>query len=576
MLRGHFMISRVTMRKSGLAEYLEKGKRADSNLLRNDKDNVLPLYGSLTSFKKAEQYCNRYKEWKHNYEHVTISFSKEDSEVLDGLDEEDYQERLKDIALLMIKHRTSGYDIDNEVIAYAELHDPKIEYNSNPIHREKERRYKHIHIAISYLNPLSDTKLQTTFYNNSYISDTIDKFIAKRHGLTYATVKEPVIDKSDRPMSINRQELKRLTKDFLTQKELFRFFDRNNIRYGFTNKNSKVKQSNVYVLNEKGGKIHLRGRDFPNIEIMMNLNYNEEERISHIQGLKDKSLQELEKILERYYKENRIPLIDKRRGKEATEHLKDIYRQSYSKDSEEQVNSFSSFQEKIFYKHYHHLLSTNLKGYYVDTQQDERVTFSHKAKEIEIYDEGNLIRTNGNSKNLEEKVGLMLDIALAKKWDLHSLEIKGSKHFKKEAYRQIAERIWLEKSENRSLPSSLEEIARPKSPTQHLAKENQEKRKKNEALKALKSRLSAQRVLSYAIDKYGLDGSLYEVAIDNKIKSLLSRAKPKNIIDFLQKELSLSSKEAIGLCQKLDREESLKREKSRKSERPVQQQGMRR
>jgi len=167
MLRVHFMISRITMRKSGLAEYLEKGKRADSNLLRNDKDNVLPLYGSLTSFKKAEQYCNHYKEWKHNYEHITISFSKEDSEILDGLDEEDYQERLKDIALLMIKHRTSGYDIDNEVIAYAELHDPKIEYNNNPTHREKERRYKHIHIAISYLNPLSDTKLQTTFYNNS-------------------------------------------------------------------------------------------------------------------------------------------------------------------------------------------------------------------------------------------------------------------------------------------------------------------------------------------------------------------------------------------------------------------------
>jgi hypothetical protein len=561
------MISRVTMRKSGLAEYLEKGKRADSNLLRNDKDNVLPLYGSLTSFKKAEQYCNRYKEWKHNYEHLTISFSKEDSEILDGLDEEDYQERLKDITLLMIKHRTSGYDIDNEVIAYAELHDPKIEYNSNPIHREKERRYKHIHIAISYLNPLSDTKLQTTFYNNSYISDTIDKFIAKRHGLTYATVKEPVIDKSDRAMSINRQELKRLTKDFLTQKELFKFFDRNNIRYGFTNKNSKVKQSNVYVLNEKGGKIHLRGRDFPNIEIMMNLNFNEEERVSHIKGLKDKSLQELEKILERYYKENRIPLIDNRRGQEAKEYLKEIYRQSYSKGSAEQINSFSSFQEKIFYKHYHHLLSTNLKGYYVDTQKGERVTFSHKAKEIEVYDEGNLIRTDGNSKNLEEKVGLMLDIALAKKWNLHTLEIKGSKYFKKEAYRQIAERIQLEKRENGSLHSPLEEIERPISPTQYLAKENQEKKKKNEALKALKSRLSAQRVLSYAIKVYELDGLLYEVANDNKIKSLLSRAKPKNIIDFLQKELSLSSKEAIGLCQKLDREDSLKKEQKVKSKR---------
>jgi hypothetical protein len=161
----------------------------------------------------------------------------------------------------------------------------------------------------------------------------------------------------------------------------------------------------------------------------------------------------------------------------------------------------------------------------------------------------------------------MLDIALAKKWDLHGLEIKGSKHFKKEAYRQISERIRLEKSKRGSLPYSIEEIERPKSPTQHLAKENQEKKKNNEALKALKSRLSAQRVLSYAIDKYGFDGSLYEVANDNKIKSLSHRAKPKNIIDFLQKELSLSSKEAIGLCQKLDREDSLKKEQKVKSKR---------
>jgi hypothetical protein len=50
------MISRVTMRKVGLSEYLEEGKRADSNLFRDDKDNVLPLYGSLTTFKKAELY----------------------------------------------------------------------------------------------------------------------------------------------------------------------------------------------------------------------------------------------------------------------------------------------------------------------------------------------------------------------------------------------------------------------------------------------------------------------------------------------------------------------------------------
>jgi len=93
------MISRVTMRKVGLSEYLEDGKRADSNLLRDDKDKVMPLYGSLTTFKKVELYCNQYKTWQSNYEHITISFSDEDANVLNSLSDEAYSNTLKDIVL---------------------------------------------------------------------------------------------------------------------------------------------------------------------------------------------------------------------------------------------------------------------------------------------------------------------------------------------------------------------------------------------------------------------------------------------------------------------------------------------
>ncbi len=552
------MISRVTMRLSGLAQYLEDGKRADSELTRDQKDNAIPLYGSLKLLKKAEDYCNEKKNWKANYEHITISFSEEDEKILNSMTDQEQNEVLQDIALIMIKHRTSGYDIDNEVIAYAECHDPKVKEEINGRTGELQKRRKHIHIGISYLNPLSDTKLQTTFYNNSYISDTIDKYIAKKHGLTYVPEKAPSDDDIDKPsqMTINRNILKDATKDFVNKEELYNYLDENSIRYDFTNKKSDTKQSNIYVYNDKGGKIHLRGKDFPNIEIMHNPTLNDKTKVSYIKELRTKSLQELGNILETYYKTNRIPLIAKKRNKETTKLLKDIYKQSDNNIENDKVNSFTSLQAKIFYKHYKHLVTTNLKGYYVDTKESDKVKFTNKAKDIEVTDLGDKITANSSNKNLEEKVKLMVDIAIAKNWNLSALNITGGDAFKKEAFKQIAE-IIREKQERKktlSLQTTavVKGIERPKTVTQYLAKENKEKKELvSVPLSDLKKNLSAQRVLDHAVKKYKLDLSQYEITVDNKINNLGNRAKPKNVIDFLQKEINLTSKEAIEECQAL-------------------------
>jgi len=552
------MISRVTTRKSGLAQYLEDGKRAYSNLLRNEKDNVIPLYGSLSNLKRAEDYCNKHKNWSANYEHITISFSDEDIAILDAMSEEDYQETLRDITLQMVKHRTSGYDIDNEVIAYGECHEPKVKEEVNGRTGVVQKRKTHIHIGISYLNPLSDIKLQTTFYNNSYISDTIDKYIAKKHGLTYVKAKAPSDNDVDKPsqMTINRNILKEATKDFTTKEQLYNYLDANGIEYDFTNKKSNTKQSNVYVYNDKGGKIHLRGKDFPNIEIMHNNTLNDKTKVSYIKELKTKSLQELGDILETYYKINRIPLIDKRRSKETKQILNDIYKQSDNNIINDKVNSFTSLQAKIFYKHYKHLVTTNLKGYFVDTKIEDKVKFTNKAKGVEVTDLGDKITANKSDKNLEEKVKLMIDIAIAKGWSLSSLSITGGDAFKKEAYRQIADIIRAEQDKNKTLSlqqtAVIKGVQQPKTVAQYLAREHKEKLQAEALpLAELKKELSAERVLAYAVEKYKLDATQYEVTADNKINNLGNRAKPKNVIDFLQREINLTSKEAIEECQAL-------------------------
>ena len=135
------------MRKSGLADYLKDGVRKDSEYNRIDKDNVIVLYGNLDTLKEAEKYTNKYKKWNANYEHITISFNKEDMNRLDMLNNKDRLKALNDIALTMIKHRTSGYDLKNEIIAYAEVHQPKIKREIGI------ERLEHLHIGISYLNP---------------------------------------------------------------------------------------------------------------------------------------------------------------------------------------------------------------------------------------------------------------------------------------------------------------------------------------------------------------------------------------------------------------------------------------
>ena len=562
------MLSRVTMRKSGLAEYLEKGKRADSKHSRLEKDHVIPLYGSLDVLRKAEEHCLHTKKWKYNYEHITISFSSQDEAVLNAMDTAAQNATLQDIAKTMICHRTYGYDLDNEVIAYAEVHAPKIQEETNVRTGEIQTRKKHIHIGISYLNPLSDTKLRTTFFNSSYISDTIDRYIAKKHGLHDATPTEHKGgDTQENPrtnthIALERKTIKQLLAHVQNQEELLSILHEKKIAY----KVAKGKEGTyIKLINPHGKNINLRGKDFKHLEIFGSTVLSPSQKTQHLKELKDKSLKELEAILESYYKEHRLPMIEKRRSQKDTQKLQAIHEEEKALQKDEaQENSFSSFQEKLFYQHYHHKVQKSLKGYSVNTKDKKSVTFIHKEKEIHIEDKGDKITANSSTKNLTEKVTLMIEIAQAKGWDLATLEIKGSKAFKEEATKQIAqilrEKEHLKKSKTKRQDPAL---PRPKTPVQYNLKTTQEKAlAKQLPLTELKTMLAAKSLLAYAVKHYKLDPNKYQITPGNKINNLTNKQKPKNIIDFLQKELNFSSKEAIETCQALYDAQPLVREVS--------------
>jgi len=540
------MISRVTMRKSGLAQYLKSGFRVDSEYSRDDKDNIINLYGNLDILEKAEDYTNKFKNWNYNYEHITISFNKEDMQRLDLLDEQKKYLVLKDIATLMIKHRTTGYDLDNEIIAYAEVHQPKIKFEND------KERLEHIHIGISYLNAIDNTKVRTSFYNNSYISDTIDKYLSLKYNLTIVKLKDKTNTnlkaiKSD--FIKYREKLKEDLKYIDSKEQLISYFLQNNIVY----KHVKTKNNSYFkIINKNMKNINIRGKDFEHLSDIKNQGFLKE--------LKKKNLQELEDILKRYYKQ-RSDLIYKRKSEKTKNRLKKI--NTYQKiTSDEEKENLISYQQKLFLEHYDYLVDDDLKGYFIDIKKDIDITdnnkneikevhLKNKQKNINIVDLGEKIISNTNS-NLEEQASLMINIAIAKNWNLSNLKITGNNEFKKEIKKQIALKLIEDDIKNKKNI----QIQRPISQGQELKKQlieriNKTSNEKNEELLKIKQNLDAKIVLDFAAIKYKLKIEHYELVTDNKINNKNNKQKPKNVIDFLQKEINLSSKEAIDFCKYL-------------------------
>lgn len=555
------MLVRVKSGKKGLVNYLKYGVRYDSELLRKDKDNTIALYGDINMLEKCEEYCNKNKQWKKNYEHITISFSKEEMKKFSELNENEYTQKLKDITLEYIKHRTSGYDLDNEVVAYGEVHEPKIKINE-----KGKDRLTHIHIGISYLNILSDTQIKTNFYKNSYISETFNSYICKKYDLEM-----PVKNKDKRKerleenniinikseWSILREKIINDCKNIYTENELIIYL--NSLGYKWEKRKNKytILPANMKAINLRGDK------DFPTIENIINNRLNTSD---FIESIRNQEMEKLQDTLTSYYK-SRVELIDSRRSKETKEKIRDIYSENVKDENVNYLENLS-FQQKIFYKHYGYLIEEKLKGFYIDTKDETKVKIVNKSKDINIVDNGDKICSFSSGTNLQEEIKLMLDIALAKGWKASAINVNGNDEFKAEANHQLLELIKKEQ-EKEELRKELRKTVllnayeRPVTELQseyRNIKEVDIKEKINDDISAqkIKDNLRAKTVLNYAIERYKLDENNYEITNDNKIKNLNNKQKPKNVIDFLQKECNLTTKQAIEECKYLLQNQRLK------------------
>ncbi|MCT7587741.1 hypothetical protein [Aliarcobacter butzleri] len=565
------MIVRVRRAKSGLSKYLRDGKKENSIYSRDDKDIVIPIIGSLDDFERAENYCVENKNWADNYMHITFGFSDNDWAKIESLPSKEEQNTLmQELVNDYIKHHFSGYDSQNEIISCAELHCPKLKYDEHGY-----KRYPHIHLAVSFLNPLSDTKLRNMFAINSFYDDVMVRKSNFKFGFEQTKRREFRIKNFDSQVGRDRKEWIELLDDLNDKEELIYFLEnqmnfKENVDYRVvdTKNNNYVKLINKSYKTDKSGKkivqdINLQGRGF---ERFVDVNSDAKNH----KKLEDMTQQELEEILNDVYAK-RVEEIGKRRSKKDTENLKKIYEEDkqlkksfekkYSKKAD--YNSFKSltFQQKIFYKHYGVNIEDSLRGYYVKTDETgvDNTTFINHSKGVKIEDKGDEIVSYSNINSIEDEVRLMVNIALAKGWDLLDIQVDGTPEFIKEAKKQILQKVeeqnqvQVKKQEKKEL-KKVDKPTRPVSQLDNYIIANSSKileAEKVHDIQFLKENLKAQVVLDFALKKYNINLDEFEIIDGNKINNKNNRQKPKSVIDFFTKEIGISIKEAIEICNDL-------------------------
>lgn len=565
------MVVRVRRGKFGLGKYLRDGKKANSIYSRDEKDIVTPIYGNLDEFEKAENYCVENKNWSENYMHITFGFSDNDYQKIESLPTKDEQNALmQELVQDFIKHHFSGYDIDNEIISHVELHYPKLKFDEHGY-----KRYPHIHLAVSFLNPLSDTKLRNLFAKNSYYDEVMVRKSNIKFGFEQTKRREFRIKNFDSQLGRDRREWTELLDELNDRQELIYFLENQmNFKEGIdyrvvnTNNNNYVKLINKSYKTDKSGKktiqgINLQGRGFERFVDSTSTKTNHKK-------LEDMTKEELEEILNEVY-EKRVEEIGKRRSKKATEDLKKIYEddeqlkksfeKKYSKKAD--YNSFKSltFQQKLFYKYYGVNIQDSLQGYYVKTDDtgSDNTTFINHSKGVKVEDKGDEIVSYSNINSIEDEVRLMVNIALAKGWDLLDIQVNGTPEFIKEAKKQILQKVeeqnqfQVQKQEKKEL-KKVEKSTRPVSQLDNYIIANSSKileAEKVHDIQFLKENLKAQVVLDFALKKYNINIDEFEIIDGNKINNKNNRQKPKSVIDFFTKEIGISVKEATEICNDL-------------------------
>lgn len=316
------MIARITRGSAGLSEYLRSGKRADDPHTRSEKDRVLYLYGDHDLFAMGERSASA--KWKDSYLHITLSFSEQDEEKLSAMTEQDRTQLFQQMTREYMEHFCAGYDLENEIIAIAEAHLPKLKEN---IRTKKDRR-AHIHIGILLENQSDGTKIRPPFFSGPINNDILQRYVNAKYGLSNPddTPRQPE-DRPELPKKIgyDRKDWQDISRIFRSLEHAIEYLE----TYGFEYRLVKTAKNTYLQLKNPDGKdLNLRGRGFEHME-----------KIYHPETI-------AEPTLPPSYKDTELPELEQKLRDYQRRHAEKIYQRRSEKSKERYIQMKAQADEK--------------------------------------------------------------------------------------------------------------------------------------------------------------------------------------------------------------------------------------
>lgn len=568
---------RISHREKGLEQYLEKGRMSGRDYERDEMDTRVPLHGDIDAFSAAVKFSRSNKKWKHHYDHITIGFSDDEQ----GLSEE----KLRDIARDVLRYYYGGmYDIDNDLAAFAEAHRPRLQTMRDRTTGELHDRLDHIHIGVPKYNPRTGKQIRTLPYDRK-ADAAFQSWLCQKHGLV-----DPATRKRENPMTKKdflarykgdgkeptkqgitnslRSEFSRITQNAKTADDAIAKLQKSelveSVRWVETKHNKYLQVIPVAAAK----KINLRGKGFEHLHHFYGDKAPEVDPKNAPQP--EQSLDDLEATWrqhQEHYKQRQYkPKANNKKRDSAPQPDALNHASTYRRLSKRVIPKLR--EARTFYVIYRTNIQEELiEGFRLWERANQKYLVNNKEG-IKIYDTNDKISVSTNDKAAREKgVRLALEVAQAKGWDIDNLKINGSDEFQSEVRRQISE-IQAQRAEREGVTAQpkrqasksagrskvkrapLQRHARtqPSNVAGHVAKQAAAAHKEalsKEQIAAIKAELPAQQVLDYAVQKYAVDPSRYEVVEGNKIRDLKRRAKPKNVVDWLNKTCNLTISETF-------------------------------
>lgn len=223
------MIVKISKGEKGIADYLKTGKKRDSKLTRDEKDDRLPLAGNLDLIEMSEKHQSKKKSKKHNYYHISLSFTSEEWNKL-------YESgNIDEFIMDFLRLTFPNHDID-ELFFYAEAHLPIIKEEPyiprpegalenrtlNKKHKNGEplKREPHIHLIVSFENMKFTHSVKTggVIYTKGAAKQQVKAIMAKSAEKFKRVVNDILSNKyglnNIEPLSMDEDQLKKQYESF--------------------------------------------------------------------------------------------------------------------------------------------------------------------------------------------------------------------------------------------------------------------------------------------------------------------------------------------------------------------------